>query len=202
MTFTPVRQDQVGITLAPDPQRGPWAVVPRFVVLDDGTIRCAGMSVSWCPMMRAGEAGNKAADLPEDQFVPVEWGDPDAMPDPEELTATILRSIPFASITGAMRARLPGLAAIARGFDEWAAEQSGTSAPDRPSVSDHTLRRRKRLDDAHYEEVAKVYRGAKTRPRAAVADHFYVAHSTAARWVTACRERGLLPKTSRGRAAR
>lgn len=202
MAYKPVGQEQVGITLAPDPKRGPWAVSPQFVVLDNGTIRCAGISVSWCPMMRAGEAGNQAADLPEDQYVPVEWGDPDGVPDPEELTATILRTIPFASITGAMRARLPGLAAIAQGLDEWAAERSGTSAPDRPSVSDHTLRRRKRLDDAHYQEVAKVYREAKSRPRAAVADHFYVAQSTAARWVSECRERGLLPKTSRGRAAR
>lgn len=202
MSFTPLPGEQVGITLAPDSSSGPWAVAPKFVVLDDGTIRCSGMSIAWCPMMRAAEAGAKAAELPPDQMVPVEWGDPDAMPDPEELTATILRSIPFASITGAMRSRLPGLAAIARSFDAWAAEQSGASAPNRPSVSDHTLRRRKRLDDAHYEKVAKVYREAKTRPRAAVADHFYVAHSTAARWVTECRERGLLPKTSRGRAAR
>lgn len=60
------------------------------------------------------------------------------------------------------------------------------------------------LEKAHFEKVALVYREAHQRgdpPRSAVAKHFKVSHSTAARWVSRARhELNLLPKTQRGKA--
>ena len=55
----------------------------------------------------------------------------------------------------------------------------------------------------HFEEVARVYRGAFARnrtPTRDVARHFDVTESAAAKWVTRCREMGLLPTTTRGKA--
>lgn len=51
-------------------------------------------------------------------------------------------------------------------------------------------------------EVASVYRSAKRAPTKAVAEHFGVAHRTAALWVKQARDAGLLPATTPGRAAR
>jgi hypothetical protein len=55
----------------------------------------------------------------------------------------------------------------------------------------------------HFVEVAQVYReayGENRTPTRAVAKHFRVTPSAAAKWVARCRELGLLPKTSRGKA--
>lgn len=55
----------------------------------------------------------------------------------------------------------------------------------------------------HWEKVAQVYREAfaKNRtPTRAVARRFKVTPSAAAKWVAQCRERGLLPRTTRGKA--
>jgi hypothetical protein len=60
------------------------------------------------------------------------------------------------------------------------------------------------LGRGHFEKVALVYRDAHRSgdsPTAAVAEHFRVAYSTAARWVSRARhEYGLLPTTRRGKA--
>jgi hypothetical protein len=63
-------------------------------------------------------------------------------------------------------------------------------------------RRRRRLDDSHFREVAAVYRSALRfgRPTQAVADHFVTGKSTAGRWVVEARRRGYLGKTVAGRA--
>jgi hypothetical protein len=55
--------------------------------------------------------------------------------------------------------------------------------------------RRKRLTDSHLTKVAEVYRVAwqdGSPPTKAVAQEFYVSHSTAARWVGAARKAGHL----------
>jgi hypothetical protein len=55
----------------------------------------------------------------------------------------------------------------------------------------------------HYAEVARVYRAAfaeNRTPTRIVARHFKVTPTTAAKWVARCRELGLLPPTSRGKA--
>lgn len=62
-------------------------------------------------------------------------------------------------------------------------------------------RRRRRLDDRHFQEVAAVYRAAVKfgTPTRAVAAHFTAGESTAGRWVVEARRRGFLGKTSAGR---
>ncbi|MFR9796580.1 hypothetical protein ACL02U_11850 [Streptomyces sp. MS06] len=56
--------------------------------------------------------------------------------------------------------------------------------------------KRYRITDAHLDEVASAYTKARKNgqgPTRAVADHFNVAHSTAAKWVGRARTAGLLP---------
>jgi hypothetical protein len=56
--------------------------------------------------------------------------------------------------------------------------------------------KRYRVTDAHLADVADVYAKARENgqgPTRAVADHFDVSHSTAARWVGLVRKAGLLP---------
>lgn len=58
------------------------------------------------------------------------------------------------------------------------------------------------LGDDHYQAVAEVYRLAVAEgvpPTKAVAEHFTVSKSAAAKKVSRARERGLLPPTTRGR---
>jgi hypothetical protein len=61
---------------------------------------------------------------------------------------------------------------------------------------------RKHSDD-HWPKVAECYIEARRNgfpPTSAVAAAFEVAHSTAANWIAHCREAGLLPPTTRGKA--
>ena len=58
-------------------------------------------------------------------------------------------------------------------------------------------------DDAHWAQVASVYREGYlrgTRPMQYVARRLKVTHSAAAKWVARCRDLGLLTRTTRGRA--
>lgn len=63
-------------------------------------------------------------------------------------------------------------------------------------------RRRRRISRQLLEEVASVYRAAVETgaPTMAVADHFSVSTSTAAKWVSRAREQELLGKTTPGRS--
>lgn len=67
-------------------------------------------------------------------------------------------------------------------------------------------RGRPSLPLSHFQEVARVYREANAlpggKPTAAVARHFTVSTTAAAKWVAHCRnDLNLLPKTTRGRSA-
>jgi hypothetical protein len=60
--------------------------------------------------------------------------------------------------------------------------------------------RRNRITDKHLDDVAAVYTAADEEgaaPTQAVADHFHISHSTAARWVGMARLRGKLAKVKR-----
>jgi hypothetical protein len=50
----------------------------------------------------------------------------------------------------------------------------------------------------HFSAVAAVYIEAEVKPTQAVANHWKVSKSAAAKWIARCRELGLLPKTTRG----
>lgn len=58
----------------------------------------------------------------------------------------------------------------------------------------------RRIDDAHLQEVAEVYRANfSSAPTQAVAKHFGVKDRMAATYVKKARDRGLLPQTKRGK---
>lgn len=80
-------------------------------------------------------------------------------------------------------------------YEEWfdAVEVGGTAA-DQP-------RRRNRITPEHMLAVAKRYANADAKgepPTRAVAAHFDVPHSTAAKWVGRARKQGLLPAIEGG----
>jgi hypothetical protein len=59
-------------------------------------------------------------------------------------------------------------------------------------------------DDAHFQEVAAVYRAALIageHPTKAVGEVFFKNKSTAAKWVATCRKKGLLPPTAKGQVS-
>jgi hypothetical protein len=63
---------------------------------------------------------------------------------------------------------------------------------------------RRPYDDAFYQRVAAVYTEAwraRDFPTKAVGKAFFKNKSTAAKWVAKCREKGMLPPTTRGRAS-
>lgn len=69
-------------------------------------------------------------------------------------------------------------------------KEAATAANNAP-----VTRRRNRITDGHLREVAQVYRTATESgepPTMAVAGHFTVSHSTAARWVGLARRRALM----------
>ena len=76
----------------------------------------------------------------------------------------------------------------------WARLYASDNPPHRPTG--------KRLDDAHYRRVAKIYEQARLAgadPVAAVKAHEFCSRSTAGRWVGEARERGFLAKTTPGK---
>lgn len=203
MDYQPVPPEQIPQRLAPDPRWGPWAVAPKFVVLGDGSVRCSGVSIEWSPMMRAGDAGWMAADLDPDVTVPMELYSPHGAPTPDELSATVIRSIPFTTVIDLVRRSLPMHEGLARALDLYAHSVVGGEAPPRRDyISDPIRRRRRHLPPDHFERVAQVYRAARSKPRQAVAKAFHCEPVTASGYIRECRSRGLLPETTRGKAAR
>jgi transposase len=60
------------------------------------------------------------------------------------------------------------------------------------------------LDPSHFEDVASIYLDASARgesPLSAIAAEKGVARSTAAKWASQCRERGLLARTVQGKGS-
>lgn len=126
------------------------------------------------------------------------------------LTSTLLRSLPVGHLLETAREqvaeqlgpwhvpavdeeRWPGQSALIAKYNEVIEPERGAlKAP----------RRGRDLGDDHYREVADVYKvaaAAGRAPTAAVADHFTIAKSSAAKKVARARERGFLPPTTRGR---
>lgn len=62
--------------------------------------------------------------------------------------------------------------------------------------------RKRKIDREHLEKVATVYREHFDAPRQAIARAFNTSEPTAGRWVTQCREEGLLPPTTAGKKAK
>lgn len=88
-------------------------------------------------------------------------------------------------------------ATLRNDYAGWGVVPTPSVLPVRPT------RRRNAMTKQHLREVAKVYRRAlkdEGTPTKAVAEHFNVSHSTAARWVGTARTEGVLGPAKRGHA--
>lgn len=184
--------------LWPDPKKGPWWVKVWWRV-QHGVPTPVGLSItSWIDEEDPNYAG-LAIDLPR------------ATDDVEldRVDGQLIRSLPVGAIIEALRVQMawrlnePLSRDQTRWPEEWrriAAQWREDTAEEREAFN--STRRGRDLGDDRYREVAEVYAQAVQEgrsPTKAVADHFTVEKSTAAKRVARARERGFLPKTSRGR---
>jgi hypothetical protein len=165
----------------PDPRIGPWWVTPTFQQRQ-GQLVCVAVSIAWMP-------GG------------IEDPDPrGAVEPPTESIASALRRLPTAQLIERARRTVPFI----RTLNEAAAEHARRERERQERVKTETpkgapaKRGRKPKPDAYYEHVAEVYRQAVTlggrsaRPRLAVAEHFRIQPSTAAKHITTARRKGYL----------
>ena len=119
----------------------------------------------------------------------------------------LLRSLPAGGIIAALREQMRLVLSQERDMsgkpEEWRqsfAQWREENAADREAFNSN--RRGRDLGDDHYREVAAVYAQAVQAglsPTVAVAEHFTVEKTSAAKKVSRARARGFLPKTTRGR---
>lgn len=163
----------IGAELAPwpDPDKGPWLVGLKWALIDN-KVQCVHF-----------EMFSTDNDLP--------------------VTGTVLRTVPIAAvIETALRqktAMLEAIAASARLPDE-------IKERARKRLKQlHKPRKggRRALSPQHWEEVASTYttaHRARENPTKAVAEELNISYSAAAKKVAKCRQLGLLPPTTRGKA--
>lgn len=201
-------QPQDARLLWPDPQRGPW-LIRVWLRSQHGVPTPVGFSMtSWCD---------------ED---PATSGPHNALPDPDadvalpHIDGRVMRGLPMGQLVGAAREQLRArLADQARTGAQYVRELSNekpahgaVAAARLQTRTEQTRDLRKALDsgrkgrdlgDDHYREVAAIYAEALQAdrpPTKAVQEHYTVEKSSAAKKVARARERGFLPKTTRGRA--
>jgi hypothetical protein len=171
--------------LWPDAQHGPWVIHLMWAPIGDRD-ECVGLEIrsyreregdrAWPPGLPTWDQG------------------------PAILTTTTLRELPFASIVADLRReRQAGHA----DFTAWlAAQPEYQSEADQASLRRLRSRGSGRRTAAELAKVAQVYRHAwKTngRPTQAVAKHFHITPSAAAKRVARARQAGYLPLTTRGK---
>lgn len=167
-----------------DAEGNAWEWTLEWDVLD-GRVECVGFRLRAIPFGRSPG--------PRPQLAPGQV---------RPLTASVLRQFPLGSTVANARGRqqkmLKRLRRAAPGHEkaidarlaEWERQRSV-----RPG--------RKGYGADHYSKVAEIYREAAAlgnAPTRAVAEHFVVSKSAAAKWVARARGIGLLPPTQRGKA--
>jgi hypothetical protein len=166
--------------LWPDAQQGPWLVRLMWAPVR-GRIECIGLEVR----------GYRETTEEWPPELPLWSGDPPI------LMTSVLRELPLHSIVTDVRQEM---AENSEEFGSWLAEQPGFSAEDQTALRQAWTQPRDSLDVL--AEVARVYDEAwasGARPTKAVAEHFTISHSAAAKRVSRARTAGLLPKTTRGK---
>ncbi len=179
----------------PDSQSGPWFVRAHWADID-GTPACVGVEL-WKGVQptedrtryrairgapQEGIGGTDLRSIPIGRVLEALWSQ-----QREECTSMLARVAERAAAGGE-----EGTADFLRGF----AARISTTSPAQV--------RRPWADRSHFDAVAQVYREAlrdRRAPTLAVAEHFTVSHSTAAKWARRARELGLLSPTSRGRSS-
>lgn len=170
--------------LWPDPAAGPWWV-KIWWRSQRGVPTPVGISLrSWVTREESRATGpHNALPAPKDEVL---------FP---AITGKLLRSLPLGQFIEATHSQYEQLLDLPS-WREWP-----DAAADRAAMADGRRTGTRDLGDAHYGEVARIYREAVKRresPTKAVAEAFTISKSTAAKQVARARERGLLPPTSRG----
>jgi hypothetical protein len=117
-------------------------------------------------------------------------------PRPRLVTAVALHSIPLGRLIEKRRKEAGDvLVTVGGGQVTWTGQEVTVK------VTRHGGRPPK-YGPEHWDEVARVYHeGFQNRtPTRAVARHFKVSDTAAAKWIAKCRKLGLLPETTRGKA--
>jgi hypothetical protein len=166
--------------LWPDDQRGPWLIVVTWAGIA-GRLEPVGLEI------RGYREGDWPTVLPaRDQ-------------DPAILTTTTVRELPFATIVAELRRQRA--AQHADFIDFLAAQPENQAQADQESL--RRLRSAGTRRHAEVAEVAEVYRQAwevnGLPPTRAVAAHFGISQSAAAKRVSRARQAGYLPLTTRGK---
>lgn len=172
MSFHPRRRWTAWIRW-PDDDDGPYHIGLTWSGTEQGRVRLVGVEL-WA----VAPASERVSEGPENDLLADLRGAP-------ELTARLLHDFPLASVAQRTRSQL------VVGFEG----APGSELAATPG----------RYGRDHYEAVAAVYRSAVTQglePYAAIRARWPASKSTIAKWVARARhEFGLLPATSRGRAA-
>ncbi len=185
--------------LWPDRLRGPWWCHVSWR-LQHGIPTPVGIEVrSWVTPQEARVSGwhNNLPDAAADVDLP-------------RIDGQTMRNLPWGAIIEASREAMTDLLERDPDTSDWPAEWvKGLAAwRDDTAAERNALREGRRgrdLGNGHYREVAEVYARAVQAgqpPTMAVAAHFQVEKSSAAKKVARARERGLLPPTTRGRIGR
>jgi len=169
------------VLLWPDARRGPWLIRVMWANVE-GRLECAGLEIR--SYRDSGQAW--PPELPtRDQR-------------PTILTTTTIRKLPFATIIADLRREK---ARVHRDFIDFLAVQPGYES----EADQAKLRRLRPVGSRRASasaEVAEVYRQAwedGRPPTRAVAEHFVISQSAAAKRVSRARQVGYLPTTTRGK---
>lgn len=189
--------------LWPDPDQGPW-LVKVWWRAQHGVPTPVGLSLtSWTDDERASGPHNLLPSPTDDVALPrVDGQLVRRLPVGElvETTRTALQGVLTETLAGAVQ-HLVELQPAHRAVAEARLQNWTEQTQDLREALD-SGRRGRDLGDDHYREVAAVYAQALQDgrpPTKAVQEHFTVEKSTAAKKVARARERGFLPKTTRGR---
>lgn len=182
--------------LWPDPKKGPWWIHVWWRV-QHGVPTPVGFSLrSW---------------ITRDESRPSGWHNslPLDVEDAElpHVDGRLIRDLPMGALIDAARTQLHERLRHDVDTEGWPAAWIENLSRWRESVSEDLAaldsgRRGRDLGNAHYREVAEVYAAAVQAgkpPTAAVAAHFTVEKSSAAKKVSRARQRGFLPPTTKGR---
>ena len=173
----------------PDEVKGPYRIEIHLAIIR-GRLECVGLLIGHLAGWPPDEDPSKAKELAE----------------PRPIPASLLRQISLPDLIG--DDFLPIILADEAASDPAQWLEGYQDTPQRAARALASLeargarRGRKGHPPEHFVEVAAVYRDAyrfRRPPTQAVADHWTVSKSTAAKWVAKARDRGLLPPTSRGK---
>lgn len=182
--------------LWPDQDRGPWQLGLYWAEVA-GRIECVGMELRSVP--RVGEE-----EPPGSRWRGTRHRPPDV---PEVLTSMVLRDLPIGRI-------VQGTKQSQAVFRRWWASREKERRRELVGRAEAWEAGRhaggpRGYGFQHFEEVAAIYRRAleapdpatgtgRAKPTAAVAEHFGVSKSAAAKWVARARTMDLLPPARRG----